>query len=216
MRKIGFALIVAAISAYLWAQIVTKNESSVDFDYYVLALSWSPNWCKLEGDAKGSEQCDSSHDYGWTLHGLWPQFENGWPRDCPTSYKRPSNALATSMIDIMGSSGLAKHEWEKHGTCSNLSPEDYFLASREAFEAVLKPPVFREIKETVSLPAREIEGAFLQSNPQLTADQITITCKKNHLQEARVCLDKALSPRLCGADVILDCRHEDAGIAPIR
>lgn len=43
------------------------------FDHYVLSLSWSPSWCATEGKERGSEQCSNSADFGWILHGLWPQ-----------------------------------------------------------------------------------------------------------------------------------------------
>lgn len=217
MRIVAFGLALAAITVFLfWPQTSPEGDNTANFDYHVLALSWSPNWCKLEGDSKGSAQCDPRHDYGWTLHGLWPQFETSWPSDCPTSFRGPSKKLTESMVDIMGSAGLARHEWNKHGTCSGLSPEAYYASSRKAFESVVKPPVLRKIKKTVSLPARVVEDAFLESNPNLSADQITITCKRNHIQEARICLDKAFQPRRCGDDAIRDCRQEDAGFAPIR
>lgn len=217
MRIVAFGLVSAAILAFTFmkiAPLVKGNEA--DFDYYVLSLSWSPNWCKLEGDEKGSEQCAPNNDYGWILHGLWPQYEKGWPSECSTFNRKPPQKLTESMAEIMGSTGLPAYQWKKHGTCSGLSPKDYFAASRQAFDSIAKPPSLREIKETISLPAKAVEDVFLASNPQLTADQITITCKRNHIQEARICLDKGLEPRRCGEDVIRDCRHEDAGFAPIR
>ncbi len=57
----------------LWAMAArAEGERAPDFDYYVLSLSWSPTWCALEGDTRGSPQCDEAADYGWVLHGLWP------------------------------------------------------------------------------------------------------------------------------------------------
>ena len=60
------------------------GEPAGEFDYYVMALSWSPTWCALEGDRRGSPQCDMDADFGWVLHGLWPQYESGWPSYCRT------------------------------------------------------------------------------------------------------------------------------------
>ena len=71
MRKLIFTLIIMA------GALRADGEKAGEFDYYVLALSWTPTWCALEGDARGSEQCDASKDFGWTLHGLWPQFHQG-------------------------------------------------------------------------------------------------------------------------------------------
>ena len=37
---------------------VADGEKAGEFDYYVLSLSWSPNWCALTGRAQNSPQCD--------------------------------------------------------------------------------------------------------------------------------------------------------------
>ncbi len=36
------------------------------------------------------------------------------------------------------------------------------------------------------------------------------------IQEARICLTKDLEPRRCGADVIRDCRMQDAVMEAVR
>lgn len=213
MRLPLFWLLVAPFFAVpAWAE----GEPAGDFDYYVLALSWSPNWCELEGDRKNSEQCDPKHDYGWVMHGLWPQYEKGWPSYCNTSERNPPRSVTNGMVDIMGSSGLAWYQWKKHGKCAGLSGEAYFTTAREAFNAVEKPPVLRKVTATLVIPPKVIEEAFLASNPTLSADQITITCKSNYIQEARICLTKSLEPRRCGADVSRDCTAPRPLFSPIR
>ncbi|MCY4180184.1 MAG: ribonuclease T2 [Litoreibacter sp.] len=209
MRAVIFWL---AMSCAAWAE----GERAGEFDYYVMALSWSPNWCALEGDARGSDQCDPRHDHGWILHGLWPQFEQGWPSYCNTSARNPSRGQTGAMADIMGTGGLAWHQWKKHGRCSGLSSEDYFALSREAYASVTRPPLLRRLEEPVKLPASVIEDAFLEVNPDLRATGITITCKKQYIQEARICFTKSLEMRQCGVDVRRDCDQNDAVFAPIR
>ncbi|MEM9855625.1 MAG: ribonuclease T2, partial [Pseudomonadota bacterium] len=184
------------------------------FDYYVLALSWSPNWCALEGAARGADQC--TRDLGWSLHGLWPQYERGWPSYCPTTERNPSRTMTRGMEDIMGSSGLAWHQWNKHGTCSGVSAAEYYSQSRLAYDQIVRPPVLRELDRRYQISAKVIEDAFLQSNPNLSPDMITITCKEGHIQEARICLTKGLVPRACGADVVRDCQMQDAFFEPVR
>ena len=83
------------------------GERAGEFDYYVMALSWSPTWCALEGDARNSPQCDASADFGWVLHGLWPQYEKGWPSYCPTNERNPSRADTRDESDLFGTSGSA-------------------------------------------------------------------------------------------------------------
>lgn len=195
---------------------LAENDKTGEFDYYVMALSWSPNWCELEGDAKGSDQCAARHDHGWILHGLWPQYHRGFPSYCRTSERAPSRGQTNAMADIMGTGGLAWHQWKKHGVCSGLSSAAYYELSREAYAMVKRPEVFRKLTKDIKLPASVVEDAWLQANPQLEADGITITCKKGHIQEARVCLSRDLQPVPCGQDVVRDCRMKDAVFTPVR
>lgn len=207
------SLFFAVLSPPLWA----NGEKSGEFDYYVLALSWSPNWCEVEGDAKGSDQCDPRHDHGWVMHGLWPQFHRGWPSYCRTTELAPSRRITADMADIMGTPGLAWHQWKKHGTCSGLSAADYFDLSRTAYESIQRPEIFRKLDKAVKLPAVLVEDAFLKDNPDLDRDSLTITCRDGHIQEARICLSRdALTPVPCGRDVIRDCQLKDALFTPIR
>lgn len=192
------------------------GDRAGDFEYYVLALSWSPTWCAIEGDGRDADQCDARHDYGWILHGLWPQFETGYPSYCNTSARSPSRGETNAMVDIMASGGLAWHQWKKHGRCSGLTSQQYFAAARRAYGAVVRPPVLRKLDHTVKLPASVIEEAFLQSNPDWSADMLTITCKQGRIQEARLCLTKDMQPRSCGYDVVRDCSMTNALFAPIR
>lgn len=212
MRPLTLALLAALIPT----TAMTKGERAGAFDYYVLSLSWSPNWCANEGDARKSPQCDPAKNHGWTLHGLWPQNHRGWPSYCRTNAPQPSRSLTNSMTDIMGTSGLAWHQWKKHGTCSGIDAKGYFAFARRAYETVNRPAIFRKLTEAVKLPASVIEDAFLKANPDWTADMVTITCKDHRIQEARICLSKSLKPVPCGRDVIRDCTLKDALFDPVR
>lgn len=195
---------------------LAENDKAGEFDYYVMALSWSPNWCEIEGDAKGSDQCDPRHDHGWILHGLWPQYHRGFPSYCRTSERPPSRGQTNAMAYIMGTGGLAWHQWKKHGVCSGLSPAQYYALSREAYATVVRPSVFRKLDREIKLPASVVEDAWLKANPMLEKDGVTITCRQNHIQEARICLSRDLKPVPCGQDVVRDCAMKDAVFTPVR
>jgi ribonuclease T2 len=200
----------------LWPALLrAEGERAGDFDYYVLALSWSPTWCALEGAARDAAQCEASRDMGWVLHGLWPQYHRGWPSYCRTAARDPSRGETRAMADIMGDGGAAWYQWKKHGRCSGLASADYFALARAAYGSVTRPEVFRKLDRAVKLPARVVEDAFLKDNPDLTPDMITITCKAGRIEEARICLGRDLSPVPCGRDVIRDCALDDALLAPI-
>lgn len=217
MRKaawvVGWSTALAAMAATpLWAD----GERAGAFDYYVLSLSWSANWCALEGDARGDDQCDPRHDYSFTLHGLWPQFDSGYPSYCRTAVRDPSRAETAALADIAGSSGLVWYEWKKHGRCAGLAAADYLALSRKAYEAVAIPEVLARLNRDVKLPASVVEQAFVESNPGLTPPMITITCDQGYIQEARICLTRDLAFRACGADVARDCRMQDAVMEAVR
>ncbi|MET4102369.1 ribonuclease T2 [Roseovarius sp. MBR-78] len=207
-------VLISLAVALLLAAHPARAERAGAFDYYVLALSWSPTWCALEGRARGAAQCDRAH--GWVLHGLWPQNTRGWPSYCQTAQRPPSRAMTAGMADIMGAPGLAWHQWKKHGTCSGLSAADYFALSRRAYARVNRPAVFRKLDQPVKLPARVVEEAFLKANPGWGRDMLTITCRAGRIEEARLCLSKSLDPVPCGRDVSRDCTLGDALFDPVR
>lgn len=193
-----------------------EGERAGDFDYYVMALSWSAAWCALEGDDRDDPQCDPGRGLTFILHGLWPQYEEGWPSFCRTAERDPSRAQTAAMADIMGGAGLAFYQWKKHGRCSGLTAQGYYDTARQAFGSIAIPDLFRTVRKPLSLPASVIEDAFLDANPGLARDQITITCKGGLIQEARICLARDLTPRRCGDDVIRDCSLQDAVLEPVR
>ncbi len=206
-----------AIAALCWAAAArAEGERAGDFDYFVLSLSWSAAWCALEGDARNDPQCDDGRGLTFVLHGLWPQYETGWPSYCRTAERDPTRAETAAMADIMGGAGPAFYQWKKHGRCAGLAAADYFQAARQAFETVRIPQLFSEVARPLTLPASVVEDAFLESNPDLSSDQITITCREGLIQEVRICLSTALAPRRCGEDVIRDCRLRDAVLEPVR
>lgn len=209
------ALVLCALLLHL-VPARAEGERAGDFDYYVMSLSWSAAWCALEGDARDDPQCDAGRGLTFVLHGLWPQFETGWPSFCRTVERDPTRAETAAMADVMGGAGLAFHQWKKHGRCSGLSAPAYYATARSAFEKLAIPPVFARMSKTLEVPAEVIEGAFLESNPGLKRDQITVTCKDGLIQEVRLCLTRDLEPRRCGDDVIRDCRLKDAVLEAVR
>jgi len=76
--------------------------------------------------------------------------------------------------------------------------------------------VLDNLTRPVDLPASLVEEAFLRDNPDLSREEITVTCKSGMIQEVRICLSTDLEPRRCGPDVIRDCTLDDAGFDPIR
>lgn len=203
------------LAAILVLCLSAGTAFGANFTHYVLALSWSASWCALEGDDRDAAQCDPRHDFAFTLHGLWPQGERGWPEFCRTRERDPTRHETAAMADIMGSAGLAWHEWKKHGRCSGLSSEAYYALSRRAYEAIRQPEVLRELDRAVRIDPDVIEEAFIEANPGLDPADIAVTCDDGLIREVRICLTPALAPRACTPDV-RSCRAESAMLPPVR
>lgn len=188
---------LAGVAAFL--ACVSPQQSLADglpgsFDFYVLSLSWSPTYCLID-ERPDPRQCDSE-PYGFIVHGLWPQYENGYPDYCEGSaYERPPDEVVDSVLDIMPSRGLVHHQWRKHGTCTGIAHSDYFELVRQAFETLEIPDEFDRGQRSVDPIA--VERAFLARNPELTARGIAVTCKRGALSEVRICLTKDLEFRDC-------------------
>lgn len=202
----ALAAVAALTAPVLTAPAAHAGDVAGRFDYYVLALSWSPSWCATEGQGRNEPQCDPRRRTGFVVHGLWPQYERGWPANCATPERDPSRRESQAMADVMGSGGLAWYQWQKHGRCSGLSAQGYYQAVRDAAAAVTIPPVFTMLPRDVRLPAPVVEDAFIAVNPAIVRDGITVTCDGGRVDEVRICLARDLQPRACAPDSRRDCR----------
>lgn len=191
------------------------QDRAGDFDFYVVALSWSPSYCTLEGRPDDA-QC-GVEEHGFILHGLWPQYERGYPEYCESNMpERVSNDIIRSIIDITPSAGLARYQWRKHGICTGLRQDAYFRLARRAFEKVNIPAAFVDPPDDEIRAPLDIERAFIAANPGLPRDAIAVSCKDRHLADIRICLTKNLAFRSC-PEVDADyCRTRQIDVPAIR
>ena len=109
-------------------------------DMYVLAYTWTPEFCYGTTGYPGCTDTQSYWGNHYTLHGLWPQYSSGgYPADCTTE------AYDVESADYVGWDDMTEywpeveyavtdpeytsfwdHEWTKHGTCSGLTQDTYF------------------------------------------------------------------------------------------
>ncbi|ACA15240.1 ribonuclease T2 [Methylobacterium sp. 4-46] len=161
------------------------------FDFYVLALSWSPTFCALTGERRGDAQCDPGRNPGFVVHGLWPQYDRGYPSECGAFPRPPSRQALAEAEGVFPTEGLARYEWRKHGTCSGEDPASYFRLARRARDAVTIPERLRG-GETLRAAPIEVARLFVTSNPGLRPDMMSVTCRAGRLEEVRICLSKDL------------------------
>ena len=193
------------------------SQPAGDFDFYVLALSWSSSFCEGTGDARGSRQCETGSNHGFVVHGLWPQFEQGFPSDCGPAGRSPSRMALDAARGVFPDEGLARYEWRKHGTCSGKSPADYFADVRRARDAVAIPPQFQQPREEQRWAPIDIQRAFLDANPRMRPGMMAVDCKRGALQEVRICFSKDLREfRPCPEVARRACRSRSIAVPPVR
>ena len=177
-----------------------RQNTPGEFDFYVLSLSWSPSFCEEvaeRGNGGRSQQAQcGGRPFSFVVHGLWPQYERGFPEYCDRDSWLDRNIM-TSMLDLMPAPGLIFNEWKKHGTCSGLGARGYFETIRKARSAVKIPAEFIDLADPKTVSPTEIEDAFIKVNPGLPASAIAVTCNRTRLSEVRICMGKDLQFRAC-------------------
>jgi ribonuclease T2 len=215
---LAVGLLVCGLAAGSAGAQDARQNAPGAFDFYVLSLSWSPSFCaesEERGNGRRSQQC-SGRPYSFVVHGLWPQYENGYPEYCQQPSPRLPRNIMTSMLDLMPAPGLIYNEWDKHGTCAGLSAKAYFEAIRKARAAIKIPSEFLDLSQDKTIAPAAVEDAFIKANPGLTNAAIAVTCNRTRLSEVRICLSKDLQFRSCDEVDRQACRRDEVNMPPIR
>jgi ribonuclease T2 len=217
IRTAASALVVLALGLGPSVAQDRRQHQPGRFDFYVLALSWSPSFCKdmEKRGREAREQC-GERPYSFVVHGLWPQYERGFPRDCQVPAPRLNRNIMASMLDLMPAPRLVYHEWDSHGTCSGMAPQAYFDLVRKARAAVKIPESYAGPKSTLTVTPDEVEEAFVKVNPGLSRKGIAVTCGGTRLGEVRICMTKELRFRDCAEVDRRACRRDRLFMPPVR
>ena len=215
---IAFAAIVFALQPSAFAQ--SKNQSHGQpgqFDFYVLALSWSPTFCDAQrASHRAPDQQCGSRPYAFVVHGLWPQYEHGYPSYCQVPAPRLDRGIVGGVLDLMPSPRLVFHEWDRHGTCSGLTPHAYFETMRKARSAVKIPDDYLALAQPKTVTAADVADAFIKANPNLSRDDLAVVCDKKRISEVRVCLTKTFAFRACPEVAQRACKLERMMMPAVR
>ncbi len=214
----ALALLLIGTAGSASAQDSRQNTPG-EFDFYVLSLSWSPSFCEEAAErgngGRSQAQC-GGRPFSFVVHGLWPQYEHGFPEYCQRPSPRLDRNIMSSMLDLMPAPGLIYNEWDKHGTCSGLSEHAYFETIRKARAAVKIPPEYLELSDAKTVAPTAIEDAFVKANPGLSPAAIAVTCNRTRLSEVRICLSKDLQFRPCDDIDRRACRRDQVTMPPVR
>src|SRR3954451_12870579 len=184
MVRVGGRVAFAAVTLSFLAgsaDIATAHDRRQNdpgqFDFYVLALSWSPSFCEAAGErgTPPQQQC-GARPYSFVVHGVWPQYENGFPEFCQRPAPRLNRNIVSSMLDLMPAPRLIFNEWDKHGTCSGLADRSYFETIRKARAAIKIPAEYLDLSQAKTVAPAEVEEAFVKANPGLSNAAVSITC----------------------------------------
>ena len=197
-----------------------RQNAPGEFDFYVLSLSWSPSFCEEASErgnnGRGTQAQCGGRPFSFVVHGLWPQYERGFPEYCERPSPRLARNIMTSMLDLMPAPGLIYNEWDKHGTCSGLGERAYFETIRKARAAVKIPDEFLQLSEPKTIAPDDLEAAFIKANPGLSSSAIAVTCDSRRLSEVRICLSKDLQFRSCDDIDRRACRRDQVLMPPMR
>ena len=197
---------MAGVDPHLQSQLAAASG----FDYYLLNLSWSPEFCHGHPDAA---ECAAHSTF--VLHGLWPQNnDGGYPENCANAPGPSKSPDPSAFADIYPDPGLLQHEWRTHGVCTGLTADAFFSAARAAARSVNIPPAFNSLDHQTSMTPDEILSSFTAANPSIPRASLALSCGNNYLTAIEVCLDKTLHPIACGP--IRSCRANTVRIPPPR
>jgi ribonuclease T2 len=214
--RVWLAVAVVAISAAAaWAQDARQNTPG-QFDFYLLSLSWSPSFCDAAGSRAARQQQCGARPYAFVVHGLWPQYERGYPEFCQVPAPRLNRGIVSSMLDLMPAPQLIFHEWDRHGTCSGLSARAYFDTVRKMRAVIKIPPEYLDVHAPITVSADDVEEAFVKANPGLTRDAVSVDCDKRRLREVRFCIGKDFQFHACQEVDRRGCHRDKLLMPPVR
>lgn len=175
------------------------------FDFYLLNLSWSPEFCATHGS---SPEC--GRGLGFVVHGMWPQDNSGdYPEDCSDA---PGPANPQAYTDMIPTVSLVEHEWQTHGTCSGMAADAYFTAIRKAYSAVKIPANIGAGSDANGVAPDILLGRFASANPSYPQGSFALSCGNNRLTAIEICLTKDQQPEACQG--VRSCRANVVKITP--
>jgi ribonuclease T2 len=193
-----------------------SRQNAGAFSYYMLVLSYAPDFCAEPGGNKDARECGAGRHIGFVVHGLWPQSDTGrGPENCGSA-SPVSQDIISATLPYIPTESLIQHEWAAHGTCSGLDAASYFALVRKARDSVTIPDELTQPGQQLQFSQTEIQTKMASANMSFTQDSFRVSCySDNDLQEVRICLDKDLSPRACTASAG-HCSANTVILRPVR
>mmetsp|Transcript_14013 Transcript_14013/g.39616 ORF Transcript_14013/g.39616 Transcript_14013/m.39616 type:complete len:194 (-) Transcript_14013:383-964(-) len=182
----------------------------------VYTMTWPGTFCE-------EKRCTKEPNY-FTVHGLWPNYENGkWPAFCNSSYPfnvdeiedilPTMNKIWPDVLSSHNGNWLWSHEWSKHGTCAKpvLNGEHEYFSKALALYDVLNPTeVF--IQNGIVPSNEKTYDLDTVLNVLVTSFGHTfqVSCQESgeDLFQIEYCLQKDFQGRSCGSQLNGNCKKE--------
>jgi ribonuclease T2 len=215
LLALGCSLSVSGFAKHKKSDSSSSSTNAVgEFDYYLLTLSWAPEFCATNSAGRSSAECATNKHMGLVVHGLWPQDNDGkWPESC-SSTPPVASATVDHMMPIMPGSSLIQHEWAKHGTCSGLSVQDYFAAIEKLYTGLTIPDDFKRPSQNEQTAPSNIEKEFASANGA-PAEAFRVSCPQNEFSAVEVCLSKDLKYLACPT-TLKECKAQRIAVRPVQ
>lgn len=223
IRKLSFRVFTAGLLVWLVlsgiASAKTRKKrysSAPQFSYYLLVLSYAPDFCDEPLGKKDPRECGAGRHIGFVVHGLWPQNDDSrGPEYCGPA--RPvSQAIIQATLKYIPTESLIQHEWAAHGTCTGMSAAEYFATLRKARDSIKVPADLDHPSRKLQLSPAQIEAELAAANPGFPKRAFRTSCYKDgEFEEVRICLNKDLTPRACGPSVG-ECPAPTVTLLPVR
>jgi ribonuclease T2 len=220
--QIVVAIVAAVLVSGFWVGIAAAQDRRQNepgkFDFYVLSLSWAPTFCAASFERAPDQplppEC-GQRAVPFVVHGLWPQYDTGFPEFCQQPAPRLDRSVVSSMLDLMPPR-LIFNEWDRHGTCSGLSSHAYFETLRKARALVKIPTDYIEASREITVAPAEVGDAFVKANPGLTRASLAVACDAKRLTEVRICIGKDMQFHECPDVGQHSCRREQVVMPPLH
>ncbi|XP_062081460.1 ribonuclease 2-like [Humulus lupulus] len=202
-----------------------KPQTQREFDYFALALQWPATYCRRSRHCCTSNACcrGSNAPAEFTIHGLWPDYNDGsWP-SCCTNKRFNEKEISTLLGDLEkywpslscgspstchgGKGSFWGHEWEKHGTCSAPVTGDEYNYFSTVLNIYFKYNVSRVLSEEGYVPSDSEKypiGGIISAIQNAFHTTPLIVCKNGAIEELRLCFYKNFEPRDCVTQVTND------------
>lgn len=163
---------------------------------FILAVSWEPAFCatnRRKTECRG-ETAASADAKQLSLHGLWPMRQDycGVSDDQRQADRSSDwNSLPEVALSAEGravlekvmpgtQSALERHEWIKHGTCTKLSPDEYFGTAASLVNELNASAVGTLFSQNIgkTLDAEAIKAAFDRSFGDGASDRVKMSCRQ--------------------------------------